>query len=57
MAKSTGRETISLEGNENNFPAGMLYEKKGFEVVGIRKKYYKGKDNAIIMTKKLKDRV
>lgn len=57
MAKSTGRETISLEVNENNFPAEILYEKKGFEVVGIRKKYYKGTDNAIIMTKKLKDRV
>ena len=28
MAKSTGRETISLEVNENNFPAGILYEKK-----------------------------
>ncbi len=53
MAKETGRETISLEVNENNFPAGALYEKKGFEVVGIRKKYYNGKDNAIIMTKKL----
>ena len=57
MAKSTGRETISLEVNENNFPAGILIKKKGFEVVGIRKKYYKGIDNAIIMTKKLKDRV
>ena len=53
MAKETGRETISLEVNENNFPAGALYEKKGFEVVGIRKKYYNGKNNAIIMTKKL----
>lgn len=51
-AKKTKRDNISLEVNENNFPAGALYEKYGFEVVGIRKKYYNGKDNAIIMTKK-----
>lgn len=51
MAKNTGLDTISLEMNENNFPAGILYENAGFEVVGIRKKYYNGKDNAIIMTK------
>ena len=29
------------------------YEKFGFRVVGIRKKYYLGKDDAIIMTKYL----
>lgn len=43
---------ISLEVNEKNNAAINLYEKAGFERVGIRKKYYNGCDNAIIMTKK-----
>lgn len=51
MAKETGRNNISLEVNENNIAAESLYEKYGFKIVGIRKKYYHGKDNAIIMTK------
>ena len=53
MAKEENRDNISLEVNENNIAAVCLYEKAGFEVVGIRKKYYNGKDNAIIMTKYL----
>lgn len=51
MAEKSGRDSISLEVNENNIGAGILYENAGFEVVGIRKKYYNEKDNAIIMTK------
>ena len=51
MAKESRRDNISLEVNENNIVAGILYENAGCEVVGIRKKYYNGKDNAIIMTK------
>ena len=51
MAKETKRDNISLEVNEKNSAAVCLYEKYGFEVVGIRKRYYNGKDNAIIMTK------
>lgn len=43
---------ISLEVNEKNNAAINLYEKAGLERVGIRKKYYNGCDNAIIMTKK-----
>lgn len=44
---------ISLEVNEKNEVAINLYKKFGFKEVGIRKKYYNGYDNAIIMTKKL----
>lgn len=44
--------SISLEVNEENLPAIHLYEKFGFENLGIRKNYYQDK-NAIIMTKKL----
>ena len=51
MAKETKRDNISLEVNENNIAAINLYKKYGFEELGIRKKYYNGKDNAIIMTK------
>lgn len=43
---------ISLEVNEENLPAIHLYEKFGFQNLGIRKNYYQDK-NAIIMTKKL----
>lgn len=54
MAIKTNLETISLEVNEKNEIAIYLYEKCGFEKVGLRKKYYNGIDNAIIMTKVLK---
>ena len=46
------KKDISLEVNEENNAAINLYKKAGFEEVGIRKKYYNGKYNAIIMTKK-----
>ena len=40
---------INLEVNENNEGAILLYEKNGFLKVGLRKKYYNNKDNAILM--------
>lgn len=45
--------SITLEVNSNNTPAIKLYEKFGFNVVGLRKKYYNNMDDAIIYTKKL----
>ena len=45
-------EAITLEVNNNNTPAINLYLKYGFEKVGIRKKYYKNTEDALIMTKK-----
>lgn len=45
--------SITLEVNSNNIPAQKLYEKFGFKVVGIRKKYYNNLDDAIIYTKDL----
>lgn len=43
---------ITLEVRESNIPAIRLYEKAGFENMGIRPKFYeKPKENAIIMTK------
>ena len=46
-------EYTTLEVNENNLPAINLYLKYGFKNVGFRKKYYKNRDSAIIMTKDL----
>ncbi len=46
--------SITLEVNASNLPAQNLYEKYGFKVLGRRKKYYNGIEDAIIMTKDLK---
>ncbi len=40
---------IALEVNENNIPARKMYEKFGFKEVGIRKNYYNGNSDAILM--------
>ena len=47
------REYINLEVSEINKTAISLYLKYGFEKVGLRKKYYEGKFDAILMSKKL----
>lgn len=49
-----GANTMTLEVDETNFPAIHLYEKYNFKRVGLRKKYYNGINNAVIMTKDLK---
>lgn len=48
------KKSLTLEVNINNIPAQKLYEKFGFKKVGIRKKYYNNTDDALILTKKLK---
>lgn len=56
IAKSEkGITSITLEVNSTNIPAQKLYEKFGFKVVGLRKKYYNNMDDAIIYTKDLTD--
>lgn len=50
IAKQQKAQSITLEVNENNQPAIKLYQKFGFEQVGLRKKYYHNQDNAIIMS-------
>ena len=54
LAKQTNLEILTLEVNSNNIPAQNLYKKFGFEVIGIRKRYYNNKDDAIIMNFNLK---
>ncbi len=53
ISRETKKEIISLEVNEKNSIAIKLYEKFGFKKVGLRRKYYKGIENAIIMTRKI----
>lgn len=52
IAKENRIEEIMLEVNEKNVPAIHLYEKAGFQRIGLRKKYYHGLENAILMSKK-----
>ena len=48
-ARNEGGEKISLEVHANNLPAQALYRKAGFNEIGIREKFYGGKDDALIM--------
>ena len=52
-SKSINLKTITLEVNENNLSAIRLYDKFSFDRLGIRKKYYNGESDAIIMSKHL----
>lgn len=52
-SKNTNMKTITLEVNENNLSAIRLYDKFSFDKLGIRKKYYNGESDAIIMSKQL----
>lgn len=54
LASSLNLKCINLEVRESNIPAIKLYEKYGFEVCGLRKKYYNNFENAILMKKILK---
>lgn len=51
VSTSLNVTSITLEVMEENFSAIHLYEKFGFEIIGIRKNYYKDK-NGIVMNKK-----
>lgn len=44
------KTSLTLEVNTKNENAYKLYMKYGFKNLGIRKKYYKGTDDAYIMT-------
>lgn len=48
-AREQGVERMTLEVNVNNARAIHLYESYGFKGVGVRKKYYNGRDDALIM--------
>lgn len=46
-------EMITLEVRESNIAAQNLYKKDGYEVVTVKKQYYKDGENAIYMLKRL----
>lgn len=46
-------ETITLEVRESNEAAKALYLKNGYEIVVLKKNYYKDGENAIYMLKRL----
>lgn len=50
ISKDNKKDSITLEVRESNIPAIRLYRKYDFDEVGIRKNYYDGSENAIIMT-------
>ena len=53
LALSLNLKIINLEVRESNIYAIKLYEKFGFEICGLRKKYYDNTENAILMQRKL----
>ncbi|MBQ9858499.1 MAG: ribosomal protein S18-alanine N-acetyltransferase [Oscillospiraceae bacterium] len=53
-AKGQCAESIFLEVRASNIPAISLYEKHGFENIGMRKKYYTDPiEDAVIMVRKV----
>jgi len=54
QVKKEHAKKIILEVRESNHPARCLYEKMGFQTIGIRYKYYvRTQEDAIVMEKKL----
>ena len=52
VLKERDSHSLMLEVRESNDPAKELYSKMGFELVGIRKNYYRNpKENALILRK------
>ena len=50
--REKGSHCLTLEVRESNAPAIRLYEKMGFEQVGLRKNYYRNpRENALILRK------
>ena len=52
VAKDRKLSALTLEVNEKNLAAIHLYKKFGFVIEGKRKKFYGGKDDALIMWKR-----
>ena len=53
VVRDKGVEVLALEVRSTNKPAIALYEKFGFVRTGIRSKYYEGRDDALLLEKKL----
>lgn len=53
LAREKGAEFMTLEVRDSNHAARSLYEKLGYLHAGVRKKYYEGREDAVLMEKKL----
>ncbi|HIJ97424.1 MAG TPA: ribosomal protein S18-alanine N-acetyltransferase [Desulfuromonadales bacterium] len=53
VAREKGAELLALEVRASNIAALTLYEQFGFVRTGLRKKYYEGRDDAVLMEKVL----
>ena len=51
IAKKENLEFMTLEVRASNEPAIALYKSFGFREVGVRKKYYDNKEDALLLTK------
>ena len=49
-AMARGAASSTLEVRAGNLPARHLYEKLGYEVTGVRKRYYRDGEDGLIMT-------
>lgn len=49
VCREDGAEEINLEVRKSNFAARSLYEKLGFSECGLRRGYYDGKEDAVLM--------
>jgi len=53
VAQEKGAEVLALEVRASNIDAITLYEKCGFVQTGVRQKYYEGREDAVLMEKRL----
>jgi len=53
VALEKGAEVLSLEVRASNIAAITLYERCGFLRTGLRQRYYEGRDDAVLMEKRL----
>ena len=54
--KRRGAATVLLEVRPSNFAAIRLYEKSGFQSIGVRPNYYpQTRETALVMSKRLKE--
>ncbi len=55
LAKRNSVKTLTLEVREDNLPAIALYRGLGFETVGVRKRYYHNRFDALVMRLKFEE--
>lgn len=53
VAREQGAEVLALEVRASNSVAIALYEQTGFVITGSRRKYYEGREDAVLMEKSL----